>query len=306
VKICSLLPSATEIVCALGLRDSLVAVTHECDFPPEVTQLPIVTRSTLGQHALGSGEIHAHISGALHRGSSIYAFDQELLQHLDPDLILTQELCDVCAVSYEVVKEAVHCLPGERTVLSLEPTTREGILQTIEQVGEATGTRARAAELIRTLRERIDQLAARASLAPSRPRVFAMEWLDPPFTAGHWVPEIVSLAGGRDDLAQNGKPSTQIQWADIERYDPEVIVLMPCGFTLGRTIEEFPRTSRPQSWERLAAVRTGRVYGVNGSAYFNRPGPRIVIGLQILTEILHPDLFPRSTPIHAWRQLDHV
>lgn len=306
MKICSLLPSATEIVCALGLRDCLVAVTHECDFPPEVTQLPIVTRSTLGQPALASREIHAHISEALHRGSSIYALDQELLQRLDPDLILTQELCDVCAVSYGVVKEAVHRLPGRRTVLSLEPTTLEGILQTIEQVGEATGPRTQAAELVRALRERIEQVAARAALAPSRPRVFAMEWLDPPFTAGHWVPEMVSLAGGRDDLAQGGKPSTRIQWADVERYDPEVIVLMPCGFTLERAVEEFSRTPLPHGWERLAAVRTGRVYAVNGSAYFNRPGPRIVTGLQILAEILHPDFFLPSTPLRAWRRVDRV
>jgi len=179
--ICSLLPSATEIVFALGLGDRLAAVTHECDFPPEAARLPVITRSTLDYlETRRSPDIHTHISMALHGGSSIYLLDQPLLERLSPDVILTQELCDVCAVSYETVKQAVRRLPGRATILSLEPTTLQGILDTIRQVGEATGARAQAASLVRELEEQVDAIAVRARTASGCPRVFAMEWLAPP------------------------------------------------------------------------------------------------------------------------------
>jgi len=302
--ICSLLPSATEIVFALGLGDRLAAVTHECDFPPEAARLPVITRSTIDdRETRRSHDIHTHISTALHGGSSIYQLDQDLLQRLTPELILTQELCDVCAVSYETVRQAVRRLPGRATILSLEPTTFQGILDTIRQVGEATSTTARAASLARELEEQADTIEVRARTASGRPRVFAMEWLDPPFTAGHWVPELVRRAGGRDELAREGYPSTQIPWRRIADYDPEIIVLMPCGFTLGRTLEEFAHIARPEEWNGLRAVQSGCVYAVHGSAYFNRPGPRIVTGLQILAEIIHPEVFRRTTPPEAWLRL---
>lgn len=304
LRICSLLPSATEIVVALGLGNRLVAVTHECDFPPDVARLPVITRSTLDHDTRRSREVHRHIASALHRGSSVYALDQDLLAQLDPSLILTQELCDVCAVSYDLVEKAVHRLTGERTILSLEPTSLGGILETIKQVGEATGTRERAAALIAELQRRIDGIAAAATAARRRPRVFAMEWLDPPFTAGHWVPEMVRLAGGHDDLAREGSPSSQIAWDRVVDDDPEIIVLMPCGLTLERTIEEFAEVELPEAWYHLAAVQSRHVYAVNGSAYFNRPGPRIVEGLQILAEIIHPEVVSRTTPHDAWRRLE--
>jgi iron complex transport system substrate-binding protein len=180
LNICSLLPSATEIVFALGLGDRLVAVTHECDFPPEAARLRVITRSTLHHLTPGSREIHNHISSAVHAGSSIYALDHDLLERLNPDLILTQELCDVCAVSYDVVEQAVHRLEGHRIILSLEPTSLGSILETVEQVGQATEAQERAAAVVRELQTRIDRIAARAPTAPGRPRVFAMEWLDPP------------------------------------------------------------------------------------------------------------------------------
>src|SRR5712692_3290502 len=304
LRICSLLPSATEIVFALGLGDHLVAVTHECDFPPDAARLPVITRSTLGHDARHSLEIHRHIVSANHRGSSIYGLDQDLLERLDPSLVLTQELCDVCAVSYDVVEKAVRRLAGERTILSLEPTSLGGILETIKQVGEVTGARERAAALVAELERRVDGIAAAVKAARRRPRVFAMEWLDPPFTAGHWVPEMVRLAGGHDDLAREGSPSSQIAWDDIVTYDPEIIVLMPCGFTLERTIEELADVELPDAWQSLAAVRSGHVYAVHASAYFNRPGPRIVEGLQILAEIIHPEVVSRTTPHEAWRRLE--
>ncbi len=306
MKICSLLPSATEIVFALGLGDQLVGVTHECDFPPEATRLPVVTRSTLEQGIRGSREIHHHISAALHAGSSIYALDQDLLERLDPDLILTQELCDVCAVSYGVVQQAVQRLEGKRRILSLEPTSLDGILATIEQVGEAAGVPDRAARLVASLRQRIETIEARTQDQCPPPRVFAMEWLDPPFTAGHWVPEMVRLAGGHDDLAQEGKPSSEITWARIAAYDPEIVVLMPCGFTLERALEEVARVHVPHEWRQLSAVHSGQVYAVNGSAYFNRPGPRVVDGLRILAEIIQPEVFPATMAPGAWRCLTEI
>jgi iron complex transport system substrate-binding protein len=302
-RICSLLPSATEIAFALGLGDRVVAVTHECDYPPEATRLPVITRSTLDHGMRRSREIHNHIATSVHAGSSIYALDHALLERLDPTLILTQELCDVCAVSYDVVQQAVHRLPGERTILSLEPTNLGGILQTILQVGDAADVPETAATLVRKLQQQIDRIAAEAKSAPRGPRVFGMEWLDPPFTAGHWVPEMIRLAGGHDELAQAGAPSSEVAWSRIAAYDPEVIVLMPCGFTLARTVEEFTRIEFPREWRRLSAVQAGQVYAVNGSAYFNRPGPRIVDGLKVLAEVVHPELFPRRTPPEAWQRL---
>lgn len=241
----------------------------------------MVTRSTLRHGTRDSREIHHHILAALHTGSSIYVLDQELLERLDPDLILTQELCDVCAVSYEVVKQAVQRLEGKRRVLSLEPTSLPGILATIEQVGEVAGVLDSAATLLAELRRRIQAVAEKAGTATECLRVFAMEWLDPPFTVGHWVPEMVRLAGGQDIFGREGQPSSQITWSRIVEYDPEVVVLMPCGFTLEQTVEEAAKVPFPEEWERLT-TRGARVCAVNGSAYFNRPGPRIVDGLEIL------------------------
>ncbi len=303
MRIVSLLPSATEIVFALGLGDDLAGVTHECDYPPEAKLLPAVTHSIF-EHAGSSAEIHRHISSAVHSGSSIYGLDQQLLEKLDPDLILTQELCQVCAVSYGEVRKAVRQLPGERKVLSLEPTSLEGILGTIRQAGEATGTSRQAEAVVRDLRQRIDAVARRADGVFAPPKVFAMEWLDPPFIGGHWVPEMIRLAGGRDGLGQEGKPSRQASWEEIAAYDPDVIVLMPCGYDLDRTLMDLGQVKLPPAWHGLRAVLGGRVYAVDGSSYFNRPGPRIVDGLEILAEILHPDRFPRRKPGDAWAKVN--
>ncbi len=304
LRICSLLPSATEIVFALGLGDHLVAITHECDFPPEAADRRVVTRTTLGHATRGSREVHHHIASAVHRGSSVYTLDQTLLERLAPTLVLTQELCDVCAVSYALVESAVHRLSGQPTVLSLEPTSLGGILETIKRVGEAAGVPQRAGALVAELQQRIDRIAGLARTAQARRSVFALEWLDPPFTAGHWIPEMIRLAGGRDDLAREGSPSSMIAWEGIVEYDPEIVVLMPCGFTAERTIDELPSVELPKGWDELTAVRSGRVYAVNASAYCSRPGPRIVEGLEILAEIIHPELFPRTMPREAWRRLE--
>ena len=303
LRICSLLPSATEIVFALGLGERLVGVTHECDHPPEAARLPAVTASTLGHERRDSREIHRHIAGALHAGSSIYTLDQAQLERLDPDLILTQELCDVCAVSYREVERAVHRLEGRRTVLSLEPSTLGTILESVRQVARTAGAADRGAALADDLRARLDAVAAATADVAVGPRVLTLEWLDPPMAAGHWVPEMVRLAGGQDVLGREGQPSERVQWTSIAAAAPDVVVLMPCGFALERTIKEHARMPRPPEWAGLPAVQAGQVYAVDGSAYFNRPGPRIVTGVRILAEILHPGRFPRTTPPDAWRRL---
>src|SRR5256884_2507215 len=307
MRICSLLPSATEIVLALGLGDHLVAVTHECDLPAGARPVPVITRSTVDHGTRGSREIHTHVTAAAHRGSSIYELDQELLERLDPDIILTQELCDVCAVSYDQVAEAVHRLdvkvPGQRTVLSLEPKGLAGILDVIEQVGDVTGVPERSAALIRELKARIDRVVAVAAGATTRPRVFAMEWLDPPYSAGHWVPEMIRLAGGHDEMSREGEYSVEVSWTRIADYDPDVLVLMPSSFSLAHTLDELSRLALPDVWPRLKAVASGYAYAVDSATYFSRSSPRTIEGLEILAEILHPKLFARVSAPDAWQRI---
>ncbi len=303
MRIVTLLPSATEIVFALGLGDYLVGVSHECDYPDAARRLPAVPRRATEYGEASSREIDRHVTGAVHRGSSLYAMDQALLERLDPDLILTQELCRVCAVSYDQVQRAVRLLPGPRTVASLEPSSLDGIMQSITEVARLTGAETRSQEVTDGLLHRIQRVDQVTQWAMKRPRVFAMEWLDPPFIGGHWVPEMVRLAGGTDGLGREGEHSRKVAWREIVSYDPEVIVFMFCGFDLERLLHELERVQLPSDWARMTAVRVGELYAVNGSAYFNRPGPRVVDGLEILAEVLHPELFPRQKPPGAWTRI---
>jgi iron complex transport system substrate-binding protein len=303
-RICSLLPSTTEIVFALGLGDKLVAVTHECDYPSEATKLPAITSAGIDPASMSNRDLHNHVTSAVHEGSSIYTLDHALLEKMNPDLILTQELCDVCAVSYDTVQDAVRQIDGNHTILSLEPTTLGAILETIEHVGKATDTVERAETLVAGLQARIDAVKTQAKKATTNPRVFTLEWMDPPFAGGHWVPEMVQLAGGLTILVDVGVPSRVVTWEEIAACDPEVIVVMPCGYHLDALEHEFRMTPFPVEWGALTAVRNGLVYGVDATAYFSRPGPRAVDGLEIMAEILHPELFPRKSPADAWRILD--
>ena len=291
MKICSLLPSSTEIVFALGLGGSLVGVTHECDYPAETAGIPSVTSSVVNGESMSGKDIHDAITGLVHGGSSIYNLDQDLLDRASPDLILTQELCDVCAVSYEQVEAAASMLQCDTRVLSLEPNTVGEILDTIRVVGGMAGVQERAEEVIGRLRSRVERVERIASQAKSKPRVLCMEWLDPVFVGGHWVPEMVAMAGGEDELGIAGKPSFQVDWQRISEYNPDLIVAMPCGFSAGRTMMEMEKTVFPDEWHGLDAVKKGEVYVVDGSSYFNRPGPRVVDGLEILAQIFHPELF---------------
>ena len=303
MRICSLLPSATEIVFSLGLGNQLIAVTHECDFPSETSLLPAITKSSLDHQDKTSREINTHISQAVHNGSSIYELNQSMLESLNPDIILTQELCHVCAVSYSDVETATRSLPGSQNILSLEPTSLTGILDTISAVGNITGAVNQSKDLVANLAHRIELIASRVAASSHRPTVLALEWLDPPFIGGHWIPEMVRLAGGLDKLGTEQQPSVETSWSAINRYNPDVIILMPCGYGIDSTITDFSAMPIHEEWKNLNAVRSNNVYAVDGSSYFNRPGPRIVDGLAILAEILHPDIFPRESPLDAWRRV---
>lgn len=304
MRIASLLPSTTEIAFALGLGDQLVAVTHECDHPPEALGLPVVTRSALDHTEASSEEIDAAVRAQLRDDLSIYHLDHELLHQLQPDLILTQTLCEVCAVSFSAVERAVAGIDRSPQILSLEPTTLDGVLGTILAVGSATGTRDRAAALVGALRERVDAVRRRAATIGARPRVACLEWFAPLYGPGHWLPEMVELAGGRVGLGTPGEPSRRILWGDVIAFAPEVIILTPCGFDLDRATEEAEAILPHRTgWWALPAVRSGRVYAVDGNAYFSRPGPRLVESLELLAALIHPEHFAAPETARAFRQV---
>ena len=303
MRICSLLPSATEIVYALGLGDQLYGVSHECDYPPEAAAKPTLIRSVFDQSTLSSLEIDHAVMERLRGGEGVYTIDQDLLRQAEPDLILTQELCDVCAVPYSEVKRAVDQLVSRPRLLPLSPSLLGDVLQDISRVGEATGKQEQAESLVRRLRERIDRVTARTSTAAERPATFCLEWADPLYVAGHWIPEMVEMAGGIDGLGGKGKPSVPIEWERVVIYAPEVVILMPCGFDVERAVREMPLLTRLPGWLDLPAVQRGQVYAVNATAYFSRSGPRLVDGLELLAKILHPELFPGAIPGEAARPL---
>ncbi len=307
MRIVSLLPSATEIVFALGLGDELVGVTHECDWPPEVAGIPQVTRSTHDLAERSSREIDRLVGDAVHGGSSLYALDEDALAAADPDLILTQELCAVCAVSYREVNDVARAIDADITVVSLEPTSVEGVLNSISTVGAMTDAEDAAVDVVGELRERLRKLETRLARRRERGqpavRVVGLEWLDPPFALGHWVPEQVRRAGGWDLLGREGEASVRTSWDAVHEVDPEMLVLMPCGFHLAETVTEWERTPRPAGWAELEAVRRGQVFAVDGSAYFSRPGPRVIDGIGLLAEIFDPDGFVETSPLGSWTPL---
>jgi len=299
MRICSLLPSTTEIICALGLSDSLVGITHECDYPSSIAALPAVTKSLIDHSNSSSREINTHISEAVHSGSGIYAIDNQLLDSLKPELILTQELCEVCAVAYSDVEQCVSTLTGEQTILSFEPSSVEDILDTIIHIGKYTGCESAAQTLVGQAHERITLVQERITPITSKPRVLALEWLDPLFTGGHWVPEMIEMAGGTSALGHVSKPSEEITYQNALDSQSDLIILMICGYDLEQTLTEFMKLKDTPLWRDYP----GSVYVVNGSAYFSRPGPRIIDGIEILSEIINPSLFPRQKSKSDWRQI---
>ena len=304
MRIVSLLPSATEIVFALGLADELVGRTHECDYPPEIEMVPVMTSDVGGSAADDSRAIHDRVTGSVHGGSSLYRLDEEALSAAQPDLVITQELCEVCAVSYRDVTRAVREMPGEVTVISLEPTSIEGILNTISTIGAMAEAEDEAVGLIEILRGRLASIEDRVlerRLAGVRPRrVVCLEWLDPPFAAGHWVPEQVRRAGGWELLGAEGERSAETTWERVRDVEPEQLMLMPCGFDAMRTADEFERMARPDWFDVLNPVRHGEVFALDGSAYFSRPGPRVIEGIGLLAELFDPEGFVDVAPPQGW------
>jgi len=291
MRICSLLPSATEIAFALGLGGQVVPVSHECDYPSEASSRPVLTKSAIHQKIHRSLEVDLEVE---ERGGDIYEIDEKLLEKLKPDLILTQELCHVCAVSYTKVKEAASVLDADTKIVSLEPTNLEEIVDNIMLVGRMTGKLGEAEKLAQQMLQRINMVKDKTQTELHRPRVFFMEWLEPPWTGGHWIPEMVDYAGGFDGLGRLGKPSYRLGWDEVVEYKPEIIILSPCGFDANQVMEEAHVLSSYQGWEKIPAFQSSRIYAVNASAYFSRSGPRVVDGLEILAHIIHPELFPEN------------
>lgn len=288
MRIVSLLPSATEILYAIGAGDELVGVTHECDYPDEARTKTRLTRSTLPA-ASRAYDIDRHVRASLHAGSSIYALDDGLLEQLKPDLILTQELCPVCAVSYDAVCAATRRLHGDPRIVSLEPSSLDDVYAAIESVGALTGRAAAAAGVLERLRARERRLRD-LTLRVSRPSTLVLEWTDPPMSGGHWTPGLVELAGGRPILAHPGADSQRLEWDAIGASDPDVVIVAPCGFDLAASMRAVRELESSAAWNGLRAVRSGRVAVVDGNAYVNRPGPRLLDTAEIFAAAIHPEL----------------
>jgi iron complex transport system substrate-binding protein len=296
MRLVSLLPAATEIVGVLGQLDHLVGVSHECDYPPEVNAKPRVTHCPIHEAGLPSAAIDQWVKETLASTGTLYRLDEPLLQELKPDIILTQRLCDVCAVGFGSVMALAATLPGCPQVVNLEPSCLADIFKNIRCVGRELGVAERADAAVAVLNSRVEAVQARLADVKYRPKCFLMEWIDPPYCSGHWGPELVEMAGGIEPLGHKGRDSTRILWESVMEAQPDVIVLACCGQRPERTLSDLPILRQYPGWESLPAVQSGRVFVVDGSAYFSRPGPRIVDSLEILAEIIHPNLFSGCYP----------
>jgi iron complex transport system substrate-binding protein len=287
MRIVSLVPSATEMLFALGLGSDLIAVTHECDYPPAALELPRVTRDVLPD-GLSAAQIDAAVKERTLAGESIYEIDTELLHDLRPDLIVTQALCTVCAVSYEDVRAIAEEIDTQPMVIALDPHTVGEVLGDARTLAQATSTKDAAVDLIREASARIDRIRLLVRGA-RRPRVAALEWLDPPYAAGHWTPQLIDYGGGEDVLGFPGEHSEQRTWQEVEASQPDIVIVMPCGYDA-----EIAHREAEMHRDELAALGAGEVVAVNAAAYFSRPGPRIIDGLELLAHILHPELVPEA------------
>ena len=291
-RIVSLLPAATEIAAALGLMEQVVGVSHECDFPEEANARPRVTHCLVHNAGLASGEVDQWVRRTLRDNGTIYTIDEPLLRELRPDVILTQKLCDVCAVGYGTVARLAETLPGPPQVVNLEPASLTDIFDDIQRVAEACGVPERARGIIAKLSERVEGVQLRVGGISHRPRCFLMEWVDPPFCSGHWGPELVEIAGSRDSLGRKHEPSAQVNWREVIDARPEIMVLALCGYDIDRARRDYKVLRSFPGFDSLPAAHRGEIYLVDASAFFARPGPRIVESLEILAGILHPEEFP--------------
>ncbi|HXR97640.1 MAG TPA: cobalamin-binding protein [Terriglobales bacterium] len=290
LRLVSFLPAATEMVFALGLGDQLVGISHECDFPEAAKAKPVVVKPTLPLESMSLREIDAAVAACIGSGKSLYQVDEELLVRLAPTHILTQSLCDVCAPSGNETTRALAALPVKPEILWFTPHNLEEIFGNLRELGQATGRASVAADVIASSRGRLKAVTERTQKASSRPRVFCLEWIDPYYCCGHWVPEMVALAGGEDALGRKGSDSVRTTWADIAAWAPEVVIVSPCGFGLDKAVDQARQLPQQPGWEDLPAARNGRVYAVDANAYFARPGPRVVDGVELLAHLIHPEL----------------
>ena len=302
-RIVSLLPSATEIVCALGYEDQMVGRSHECDYPAAVQRLPALTEPKFNPEG-SSAAIDQRVKTILANALAVYRVDADKLRSLNPDLIVTQSQCDVCAVSMDEVEEAVAQWIGARPkIVSLAPYALADIFKDIERVAAALDAAERGREVVGRLSQRMNAIAQRAKTVTTRPRVAIVEWIEPLMAAGNWMPELVAMAGGSNLFGEPGQHSPWIKFAELMAGDPDAIIVAPCGFGMERTAAELPLLAQRPEWARLKAVREGRVCLADGNQYFNRPGPRIVESLEILAEILHPAMFDFGHEHHGWRRI---
>ncbi len=294
-RIVSLISSATEILYALGLGERVVGVSHECDYPPQVCEKPRVTYANINSNA-ASGQIDDEVQQKVQAGQPLYGINEAKIAELAPDLIITQAQCDVCAIKYDEVVTAAKRIDqtGKIQIVSLNPQSLDEIFSDIYRVGEASGCKIDAEAYVSDLTRRVAEIRKKTDSLRNdeRPRTALIEWIEPLMLAANWMPELLEIAGGRCKLTEAGRHSTYIEWPHVVDFDPEVIVVSPCGFDLGRTLAEVPQLAKLDRWSELTAVKTGRVYAVDGNAYFNRSGPRIVDSLEILAHVVHPGLFP--------------
>ncbi|HEX2506506.1 MAG TPA: ABC transporter substrate-binding protein [Gaiellaceae bacterium] len=301
MRICSLVPGATEVLFALGLGDQVAGVTHECDWPPEAADRPRVTASLLQGGDLSSPEIDEAVARAAADGKALYAIDAEVWAKIEADIVVAQELCEVCAVSRSEVDAVSKATKLDVGVLDYSPATLEDVFDQVATLGSWLGAEAAAAELVAGMRARVDRVKAALAGVESTPRVFVSEWIEPPYAAGHWVPEMVSLAGGMEVAGLAGEPSHRMRWADVAALDPDVVVLAPCGFDLDRTLEEVVTLDVSAHLLGTSARRESRVFAVDANGYFSRPGPRLVDGIELLAYLLHPDRY--SDPGIPWSRV---
>ncbi|MEM0364306.1 MAG: cobalamin-binding protein [Candidatus Nitrosocaldus sp.] len=295
MRICSFLPSATEMLYALGLGDSIVGVTHECDYPEEALSKPKVVRSSFDPSSMSSEEIDAKIRDLVLNGKDIYVVDDELLKRLSPDVIVAQGICEVCSPYLNEIARARRALGYQPRLIMLDPHDLDGILDSIIQLARELGVEDKGKELVDGLKARMHTITARASMAGYKPRVLCIEWLKPFFTAGHWIPQMVEYAGGINCISRRGEPSRRLSWDEVVKEDPDIIVFMPCGFTVDKALKEFYKVEENDGWFNLKAVKSKQVYVVDANSYFSRPSHRAVRGLEILAKVVHPELFQDIT-----------
>jgi iron complex transport system substrate-binding protein len=285
MRICSFIPGATEVVAALGLADHLVGISHECDFPSSVRHIPIMVEPVVGHEPMGSADIDRQVKDLASTGQHLYRLNESALLAAQPDVILAQDLCHVCAVTPDQLRRVLRSLPTPPRMVTLNPASLNDVVNDVERIAAALGQSSKGRDLAQSLRQRIATVRARAAALPKRPRVVCLEWLSPLYIGGHWIPEMVEIAGGLDVLGQMNQPSREVGWNEVAAAQPDIVILMPCGFSVERTLAEIASLSGlPNNWSR-ALASWPHTYVVDAGSYFSRPGPRLVEGLELLAAI---------------------